>query len=159
MSHFLGSFTNRIDAKGRVSVPAPFRAALRGLAPEGTPPLILRASHNNACIEGWPRAEFDMLEVQMRQMQVFSEEQDDLSLVLYSDAYIVESDKEGRIVLAQDLMQHAGLSDTVIFMGAGRNFQIWEPGAAASRVALARERALSRRLTLPGMPAAARPPA
>jgi MraZ protein len=157
MSHFLGSYTNRIDAKGRVSVPAPFRAALRALAPEGVPPLVLRSSHNHACVEGWPKSVFDTLEGPMQQLSMFSEDQDDLAYTLYPDAYPVESDKEGRIVLSEALLQHAGISDTVIFMGLGRTFQIWEPEAAARRLAEARERARARRLTLPGTAQAAVP--
>ena len=58
----------------------------------------------------------------------------------------MEPDKEGRISLPESLVQHAGLTDTVAFMGLGRTFQIWEPAAAAARLTTARDRA--RALTL-----------
>ena len=150
MGHFLGTHLNRIDAKGRVSIPAPFRAALRALAGEGASPLILRQSHAHACVDGWPSSTFETLATPLSRLDLFGEDHEDLAHVLYSDAYPVESDKEGRIVLPDALVQHAGVSDTIVFMGLGRYFQIWEPQAAERRRAEARERARARHLTIPG---------
>jgi MraZ protein len=154
MSHFLGAHTNRIDAKGRVSIPAPFRAALRALSVEGTPPLILRTSHKHACIECWPSRFFEELAPPLEKMDIFDDDHDDLAMALYPDAAHFDPDKEGRIGLPEDLIAHAGLSDAVFFMGLGRTFQIWEPAAAARARAAARERAKIKHLTLRASPAA-----
>lgn len=149
MSHFLGTHQNRLDAKGRVSVPAAFRAHLRG--PDGgAASLILRPSHKHPCIEAWPEAVFQTLAAPLDRLDMFSEDQDDLMMTLYADATRVEADKEGRIVLPESLVQHAGLADNVVFMGLGRTFQIWEPVAAEKRRAEARNAARTRALTLPG---------
>jgi MraZ protein len=142
MTHFLGTHQNRLDAKGRVSVPAPFRAALRARSESngnGTP-LVLRPSHVHPCIEAWPAADFEAL-----------------SASLYADAFPVEADKEGRVVLPDSLVAYAGLTDAVVFMGLGRVFQIWEPAAAERRRSEARERARMRGFTLPGGTASAGP--
>ena len=149
MTQFLGTHTNRLDAKGRVSIPAPFRAALR---PEGggAAVLVLRPSHIYPCVEGWPEATFQALARPLDLLDMFSAEHDDLAAALYADAWPLEADKEGRIVLPESLVGHAGLTGTVVFMGLGRTFQIWEPAAAERRRAEARERARSRVLTLPG---------
>jgi MraZ protein len=155
MSHFLNTHANRVDAKGRVSIPAPFRTALRTLCPEGEVPLVLRTSHNHACVEGWPTRYFQALGTPLQQMDVFGADQEDMAVSIYADALYVESDKEGRIVLPDALMQHAGLTDMVLFMGLGRTFQIWQPEAGQRYMADARERARTRRLTLPGTPQAA----
>jgi MraZ protein len=157
MSQFLGTHQNRLDAKGRVSVPAPFRAALRATAPEDDASrsnLILRPSHKHACIEAWPAPVFAALERQMQEIDLFSEAHDDLAASLYADAFPLEADKEGRILLPESLVAHAGLSDSVVFMGMGRIFQIWEPAAAERRRTEARERARARGLTLPAGPSA-----
>jgi MraZ protein len=150
MGYFLGTHANRIDAKGRVSIPAPFRAALRAMSGDGVAPLILRPSHKHPCVEGWPARVFEELAAPLQRLDLFGEAQDDLTYVVYSDAYPVESDKEGRIVLPDPLVKYAGLSDSVAFMGLGRTFQIWEPLAAERRRAAARENARARQLTLPG---------
>lgn len=149
MTQFLGTHTNRLDAKGRVSIPALFRAALR---PEGggNACLVLRPSHKHACVEGWPEAAFHALAKPLDALDMFSEAHDDLAAALYADAYPMEADKEGRIVLPESLVAHANLADAVVFMGLGRTFQIWEPQAAERRRAEARERARARALTLPG---------
>ena len=165
MTPFMGSHQNRLDAKGRVSVPAPFRAVLKS-RPDGHAPatshtgangngtngthLVLRPSHQHPCIEAWPAADFDALAAPLNQLALFSEAQDDLALSLYADAFAAETDREGRIVLPDDLVAFAGLTDQVTFLGAGRIFQIWEPEAAKRRRTEARERARSSGFTLPG---------
>ena len=88
----------------------------------------------------------------MDRLDLFSDEHDDLSMSLYADACPVEADKEGRIVLPEGLKAHAGLADAVTFVGMGRIFSIWEPGAAEQRRTEARERARNRNFTLPGTP-------
>lgn len=149
MTQFLGTHTNRLDAKGRVSIPAPFRAALRTEA-GGNASLVLRPSHKHACVEGWPDAVFQALARPLNALDMFSDQHDDMAAALYADAYPLEADKEGRIVLPESLVAHANLSDSVVFMGLGRTFQIWEPSAAERRRAEARERARTAGLTLPG---------
>ena len=150
MTHFLGTHQNRLDAKGRVSVPAPFRAALKsGNETNGTH-LVLRPSHQHSCIEAWPAPVFAALAEPLNRLNLFSPAHEDLAATLYADAFPVESDREGRIILPDHLVAHAGLRDMVVFMGLGRTFQIWEPAAAERRRAEARARAREHGFTLPG---------
>jgi MraZ protein len=147
MTHFLGTHFNRLDAKGRVSIPAPFRAVLK---PEGatSAPLVLRPSHKYSCIEAWPAVVFQAFAKPLDSLDMFSEAHDDLAIALYAQAHSTEPDKEGRIVLPEALVSHAGLRDSVVFIGIGRGFQIWEPVGAEGR--LAEVRARGQGLTLPG---------
>jgi len=149
MQRFMGSYHSRIDAKGRVSIPAPFRTILRGGAPEGAVRVILRPSHLLPCVEAWPVNTFDAVCDRLEQVPYFSEDNEDLGTALFGDAEPVESDREGRIVLPDWVAPHAGLSGAVTFMGHAQNFRIWEPAAAAQRLAEARARALAKGLTLP----------
>jgi MraZ protein len=135
MSQFLGTHQNRLDAKGRVSIPAPFRSALRAMqtpSPE-SPSLVLRPSHAHDCVEVWPTSVFQALEASLNRFDLLSAPHDDMATALYGDAFPVEADKEGRIVLPDDLKAHANLTDTVTFIGLGRTFQIWHPEAARAR--------------------------
>jgi MraZ protein len=142
MTQFMGPHHNRLDAKGRVSIPAPFRATLRELAPEGaSAALVLRPSHKHDCIEGWPAADFQRLGATLERLDVFSEEQDDLTFAFYADATELVPDKEGRIVLPELLATHAKLTDAVVFVGMRDHFEIWEPAAIERRRAEARMRA------------------
>jgi MraZ protein len=142
---FLGSHQNRLDAKGRVSVPAPFRTTLRQAADSNgngaaTGQLILRPSHFYSCIEAWPPARFAALEAPLAQYSLLSPEHQDLATSIYADAFPIDVDKEGRILIPEHLVAHAGLSEAVLFMGVGPTFQIWEPAAAERRRAEARIR-------------------
>jgi MraZ protein len=143
MNQFLGSHQNRLDAKGRVSVPAPFRAALRqpGEVNGAGVNLVLRPSHFHPCIEAWPPGEFATLATPLQHYSALSPEYEDLAASIYADAYPVEADKEGRILIPDQLAAHAGLREAVVFMGMGATFQIWEPAAAERRRAEARVRA------------------
>jgi MraZ protein len=141
MSQFYGRHTNRLDAKGRVSIPASFRAALRRASSGDSTALVLRPSHQYDCIEGWPEAAFSALAQRIKPLGLFNAAHDNFALALYADAYPMEADKEGRIVLPENLVAHARLGETVMFLGLGEAFQIWEPAAAEKRLAEAREAA------------------
>jgi MraZ protein len=150
MSQFLGTHQNRLDAKSRVSIPAAFRNVLRGLPAQAlpeTPSLVLRPSHTHDCIEVWPATVFHALEASLSRYDPLSESYDDLAIALYGDAFPAEADKEGRIVLSDDLKAHAHLSDSVTFIGLGRTFQIWQPELASTRRTRAREWARSQGMT------------
>jgi MraZ protein len=153
LSQFMGMHQTRFDTKGRVSVPAPFRAVLRAAAADGSMPLVLRTSHTHPCIEGWPASSFESLAPAVDRLDIFSNDQDDFLTALYADAWPVEPDKEGRISVPDSLVQHAGLTDSVVFMGLGKRFQMWQPEAAARRIVSAREGVVQRGVALP----AARP--
>ena len=140
---------NKLDAKGRVSIPAPFRVGLRS-ADSGVASVVLRMSHTHPCVECWPVHQFQQLGTPLDELDVFSEEHDDLAASVYADAYPMDSDREGRIVLPGELVAHANIADNVVFMGLGRIFQIWEPVAAERRRSEARARTAARKLTLPG---------
>jgi len=149
MTQFLGTHQNRLDAKGRVSIPAPLRNQIKKTS-DGVVELVLRPSHKHPCIECWPPEAFEALSAPMQKLEVFSEEEEDLAATIFGDAFPVESDKEGRITVPEFLKQHANLVEGVVFMGLGRTFQIWEPAAAERRRVQARASVRERAFTLPG---------
>lgn len=138
----MGTHLNKLDAKGRVSIPAPLRNPIKN--GDGIVALVLRPSHKHPCIECWPPNVFDEAAAPLLKIDLFSEDQEDDLATTFADAYPVESDKEGRIIVPEMLKEHAGLVDGVMFMGLGRTFQIWEPAAAERRRLEARERVRAR---------------
>lgn len=112
--------------------------------------MILRPSHQHDCIEAWPTGVFNALAAPLDQLEIFSGAQNDLATALYADATPLEADKEGRIVLPERLLRHAGITDVMEFMGLGKIFQIWHPDAAERRRVQARESARIGNLTLSG---------
>jgi len=160
MGGFSGTHTNRVDAKGRVSIPAPFRAILRAPATEGACAAMLRPSHNFPCIEAWPHEAFKAMAATIDQLPTFSLEQEDLAFAVLADAHPVESDKEGRIVIPERLCELGGLptqmvSADIVFVGVGKIFQIWDPKALELRRAEVRDSLRARRIALPAAAPAA----
>ena len=146
MTQFLGTHIGKLDRKGRISVPAPFRAALER---SGAEDLVLRPSHRAPCIEAWPIAAFEALASGLDRLDAFSDQADDLAAALFADAHAARADNEGRLVLPEALIAYAALTDAIACVGVGRIFQIWEPEAARQRTEEARLRARERGLTLP----------
>ncbi|MDR3208768.1 MAG: division/cell wall cluster transcriptional repressor MraZ [Rickettsiales bacterium] len=126
MSLFLSSFTNKIDVKGRVAVPATFRAAVGGGVFAG---VVLFRSFAGKCIEGMPMARMEALANATDQMNVFDAKLDELTALLFADARQLAFDVTGRIVIPPDLLEHAGITGDAVFVGRGKSFQIWEPAA------------------------------
>jgi len=144
----MGLHQSRLDAKGRVSVPAPFRAVLRQRSADGEPDLVLRASHKFACIEGWAASDIAALSAKIDAMAEFSDEADDMNFVLFGESQSLPIDKEGRIVLPEQMLAHAGIRDALCIVGTRKTFEFWEPAAYEQRRAQARANAPN--IKLPG---------
>lgn len=126
MSLFLSSYENRLDTKGRISVPASFRSAVSSDKFAG---VVLYRSFTNNCIEGLSMERMEKMATATDQMGVFDSELDDLSAMLFADARPLSFDVTGRIIIPPELLAHAGIQDTAIFVGRGNSFQIWNPDA------------------------------
>jgi len=142
---FLSTFINKIDSKGRVSVPASFRAALIGHASTA---IVAYPSIKFEAIEAAGSDRFEELATRVDRLPEFSDERDSLSSIL-ADSQPLPFDSEGRIMLTQKLVAHAGLQSNAAFVGLGRTFQIWDPGRFARHQEEMRDRARQRGLTLP----------
>src|SRR5258708_114820 len=111
MAQFIGTHQNKLDTKGRVSIPAPFRSVLKLMshAGEAAPvaPLVLRPSHQYPCIEGWTQKGFEALSTPLEGYDQFDLEHEDFVMALFGNACPMETDKEGRIGLPAQLAAHA----------------------------------------------------
>ncbi|MFT8246259.1 division/cell wall cluster transcriptional repressor MraZ [Roseomonas sp. BN140053] len=141
MTLFLGTHHNRLDKKGRVSIPAPFRSILEKL---GTQDLVLKPHPLDPSVECWPQTAFEQFSVTATPDNPLEDPRDDLMMALFSFAEGLRPDVEGRVVLPAGLVAHAGLTDTVSFAGVGTHFQIWAPGNLAERQRAAFEKEKAR---------------
>ena len=138
MDLFLSTFENRIDKKGRLSVPAPFRAVLE----RRRDPLYLFKSLTEPCLEGCGPERIGQIVDAIDAMDSLSEEVATLQTML-SSAQEMKLDSEGRIMLSADFIAFAALDDAALYAGIGRSFQIWLPRRYRTREADARSRAKS----------------
>jgi MraZ protein len=149
---FLSTYQNKIDKKGRVSVPAPFRAALGRLAgkDEEFSGIIAYGSFINRCIEACGIERIRKLSGRIELLDPFSEERDAFATTILGGSQQLAFDGEGRVMLPESLMVPAELSDMALFVGKGETFEIWEPRAFAEYSMRARELAREKRGRLRG---------
>ncbi len=152
MSRFTGQHRNRVDSKGRISIPAPFRTWLRVPEREGGAVVVLAPSLIHPCIEGMTLAALDEIIRSLDRLDLLSEDAQDIAAATCGCSLELEADREGRVVLPADLAAHAALGEAALFVGMGRSFQIWEPEAGLRRLAEARTRVRAGRLALPPAP-------
>ncbi len=142
---FMDTITNKVDAKGRVSLPSDYRAIVKELSTE----IVCYRSLSAPCIEGCLEDTLDKLATEIENStDFFSETQDNLTNLIFGDAKRFPFDSTGRIVLTDKLLQHAGITDAAVFVGKGRKFQIWSPENWAREEARIRAEVLKNRPVL-----------
>lgn len=120
----MDTIINKVDSKGRVSLPSDYRAIVKELSTE----IVCYRSLTSPCIEGCAEELLEKLASDMEtSLDFFSQTQDDLTNLIFGDARRFSFDSTGRILLSEKLLQHAEISDTAVFVGKGRKFQIWNP--------------------------------
>ncbi|MDC7785370.1 division/cell wall cluster transcriptional repressor MraZ [Rhodoplanes sp. TEM] len=134
MDRFVGQFTARLDAKGRVSIPAPFRAVL---ARDGFEGLYCYPSLDRPAVDVGGHALLGEIEQLIARFPPYSDEREEFLVALYGRSETLRVDGEGRVVLTEMIKTHAGIGDTVGFVGLGHKFQIWEPDGFRAHLAKA----------------------
>jgi MraZ protein len=142
---FLSTYVNKVDRKGRVSVPATFRAAL---ADQKFPGIVAFLSFKYEALEGCGIDRIEEIVARIDALDLFSEEREDFEALL-ADSQQLPFDPEGRIMLPKELAERAGITDSVAFVGLGRSFQMWAPEAFERHKAAVRERARQKGAQLP----------
>jgi MraZ protein len=121
---FLSTYENKLDKKGRVSVPASYRSYLSNLGYNG---IVCFSSFNNQCIEAWPQDRIDKISNAIDTLNPFEEKKDYFATSILSESINLQFDGEGRIILTTKLLKHSKIKNNVLFVGQGKTFQIWEP--------------------------------
>ena len=145
MAALIGRHINKIDKKGRVSVPKQFRDALSGQEYAG---IYAYPSFKYPAIEASGYAFIQRIVASLDDLALFSDEQDDLASTVLENSHQLPYDPEGRVILPHILLHHANILSTAVFVGRGSRFQIWEPSAYELHNSAAFNRARNRGVTL-----------
>ena len=154
MNRFVSHYTLRLDAKGRVSIPAPFRAVL---ARDGFEGLYCYPALDAPALDAGGNALLAEIEALIARFPPYSEEREQFAAALYGTSEVLKLDGEGRVILSEPLKSHAGIADAVAFAGLGHKFQIWEPGRFRAELAEATEKVRALKKQLGSRVAAERP--
>jgi len=141
----LSKYINNLDKKGRVSVPASYRAALSSQSFNG---VIVYPSFRNKCIEACSLKRLEELSQMIQTLDPYSEERDAFETIILGEAIQLTFDGEGRVILPKSLIEHSDISEQVCFVGKGLVFEIWQPQNFETYLASARKIAQNNRLTL-----------
>src|SRR5579863_7108251 len=137
LERFVSHYTNRFDAKGRISIPAPFRAVL---AKDGFEGLYVHPSLDAPALDCGGNALLREIDGLLETMPVYSERRDIFATALLGTSEILRPDSEGRVLLGEASRAFLGLTGEAVFVGQGHRFQIWEPGRFASHLEEAKSR-------------------
>ena len=142
---FLSTYENKLDKKGRVSVPASYRSYLSIIGYNG---IICYPSFNNPCVEAWPQDRIEKISNAIDTLNPFEEKKDYFATSILAESINLQFDSEGRIQITQKLLKHAKIKNSMLFVGQGKTFQIWEPALFEKFRANARKKSNINRASL-----------
>ncbi len=121
---FLSTHENKLDKKGRVSVPASFRSYLTSMGYNG---IVCYPSFNNSSIEACAQSRIEKISDSIDSLNPFEEKRDIFATSVLADSVSLQFDGEGRVSIPSKLLEHAKIKQNILFVGQGKTFQIWEP--------------------------------
>ena len=142
---FLSTYLNKIDKKGRVSVPATFRSHLNSLGYNG---FISYPSFNHSALDACSQDRIEKLSNTIDSLSPFEEKRDYFATSVLSESENLQFDTEGRVSISVKLLNHAKIKNNVLFVGLGKTFQIWEPNIFEKFKNFARKKAFQNRSNL-----------
>ena len=142
---FLSNYENKIDKKGRVSVPATFRSYLNSMGYNG---FISYPSFNHSALEACSQDRIEKLSSTIDTLNPFEEKRDYFATSILSESENLQFDTEGRVSFSNKLLNHAKIKNDILFVGLGKTFQIWEPKNFEKFKILARKKAFLNRSSL-----------
>lgn len=150
MDRFVSTFTNKIDTKGRVSIPASFRSVLErdGYAQASGPGIYCYPALDAPALDAGGERLAQKIDRLLSALPDYSDERDELSVALYGDVEILSIDGNGRIIVPEQLLAHLEADSHLTFVGLGDKFQIWQPEQFAARRAAALDKVKEHRRLL-----------
>ena len=121
---FLSTYENKLDKKGRVSVPASYRSYLSSLGYNG---IVCYPSFNYNALEACAQNRIEKLSDTIDALNPFEEKRDIFATSVLAESVNLQFDPEGRVLISPKLLKHAKIKSSVLFVGQGKTFQIWEP--------------------------------
>ena len=145
MDLFVSKYFNKIDKKGRISLPSSFRNAL---PKANRNEIILYKSIKSPSIEGCGVGRLKEIAKRINNLDFFSEDHDDFSTSIFSEIITTNIDKEGRLLIPEELKSYAGIKKEAAFFGQGHFFQIWDPIQGLKNTEISRRRLLEEKKSL-----------
>jgi MraZ protein len=144
MTIFLSSFVNKVDKKGRVSVPAPFRATLG----EGATGIVVFRSLQHEALDACATEHLELLSESLEKQDLSPDIYELIETTIFGGSVQLLFDGEGRITLPQHLASAVGIDDEIAFVGRRKTFQLWNPAKLAAHDQASRSAARAKDISL-----------
>jgi len=149
MTIFLSSFVNKVDKKGRVSVPASFRAALNSTTSgSDASGIVVFRSLQHEALDGCSIGHLELLSQSLEKQDLAPDVYELIETTIFGGSVQLPFDGEGRITLPQSLASAVGIEDEVAFVGRRKTFQLWNPQKLIAHDAASRSAARARDISL-----------
>ena len=125
LTEFVGKFLNRIDKKGRVSVPALWRPKLLGTEFSG---IVAQITNDYNSVDGYSQKYLERYQEWLDKQDPLLEGNEYEATLIFGSS-MLPFDKEGRVLLPDLIKKKAKLKNEALFVGMGRKFRIWEPSS------------------------------
>jgi MraZ protein len=118
-----GTYDCKVDAKGRLMMPAPLKKQLSSVLPDG---FVLRRSVFQKCLELYPMSEWQVLMQKMNKLNRFNKKNNDFIRRFTAGVKMVEVDVNGRLLIPKDLTVFANISKDIVVASAINIIEIWD---------------------------------
>jgi len=122
LTNIIGTYECKIDAKGRLMVPAPLKKQLPSLESG----FVLKRSVFDKCVELWPKAEWDIMMLKINGLNRFNKKNNDFIRKFMAGVKMVEVDDTGRLLITKDLIDFAGISKDLVLTSKVNIIEIWD---------------------------------
>ncbi len=123
MNFFTSEFECKIDAKGRLVLPAKIKSTL----PESSGNELVIRKGFEPCLILYPMVEYKKLHSRIAGLNEFNPEYRKIQRQFFSGSSVVELDGTGRFLIPKPMMNHAKLERDALVVGMGNKVEIWNP--------------------------------
>ncbi|WP_188360531.1 division/cell wall cluster transcriptional repressor MraZ [Flavobacterium orientale] len=123
MNSIIGTYECKVDAKGRLMLPAPLKKQLASSLQEG---FVLKRSVFQPCLELYPMAEWNVLMNKVNKLNKFVKKNNDFIRRFTAGVKVVEIDNLGRLLIPKDLVVFASIKKDLVLSSAVNIVEIWD---------------------------------
>jgi len=121
--NIIGSYECRVDAKGRLTLPAGLKKQLLELVNEG---FVLKRSVFHKCLELYPMSEWNKEVEGVNKLNRFVKKNNDFIRMFMAGVKQIEMDNAGRLQISKDLIKFSGIKKEVVLTSAVNRIEIWD---------------------------------
>jgi MraZ protein len=123
LNTIVGTYECKVDAKGRLMMPAPLKKQLASSLQNG---FVLKRSVFQPCLELYPMEEWDLMMQKINKLNRFVKKNNDFIRRFTAGVKMVEIDALGRLLVPKDLVAFSSISKDVVFSSAVNIVEIWD---------------------------------